>query len=126
MEFLSRQLAAVEPLERRRLRSTTPWGAIPRLIRQDVATDTFPHVTGAGESIAILDTGIDYTQPFLGGGFGPGFKVEAGYDFVDDDPDPMDTFGHGTNVAGILGASEFEFNGSRYQGIAPDVNLLAL
>lgn len=29
--------------------------------------------------------GIDYYHPALGGGFGPGFKVVAGYDFVGDD-----------------------------------------
>jgi subtilisin family serine protease len=51
----------------------------------------------------------------LGGGFGPGFLIAGGYDFVGDaytgsntpvpDPDPMDTcFGHGTHVAGIIAA----------------------
>lgn len=34
---------------------------------------------------ASLDTGIDYTHPALGGGFGSGFKVEGGYDLVGDD-----------------------------------------
>lgn len=49
----------------------------------------------------------------LGGGFGPGFKVADGYDFVGDDQypasgpkapddDPLDTRGHGTHVAGIV------------------------
>lgn len=28
--------------------------------------------------------GIDYTNPVLGGGFGPGFKVVGGFDFVGD------------------------------------------
>ena len=47
-----------------------------------------------------IDTGIDYTHPSLGGGFGPGHKVIGGYDFVGDaftgsntpqpDDDPMD------------------------------------
>lgn len=30
------------------------------------------------------DSGIDYTHPALGGGFGPGFKISKGYDFVGD------------------------------------------
>src|ERR1041384_3219305 len=91
----SRAGAAAELLEPRRFLSTVPWGGIPQLIRQDVAAQTFPHVTGKDQYIAVLDTGIDYTQPFLGGGFGDGFKVAGGYDFVDNDPDPIDTFGHG-------------------------------
>ncbi len=32
----------------------------------------------------MIDTGIDYTHPALGGGFGPGFKVAYGRDFVGD------------------------------------------
>ncbi|TFK66528.1 subtilisin-like protease [Pluteus cervinus] len=71
---------------------------------------------GQGIKIGIIDTGIDYTHPLLGGGFGPGFKVAGGYDFVGDayngsnqlvpDNDPLDQCnGHGTHVAGIVGAS---------------------
>ena len=32
----------------------------------------------------ILPVGTDYTNPFLGGGFGPGNKVAGGFDFVGD------------------------------------------
>src|SRR6185437_2724758 len=35
---------------------------------------------GKGVTVAIIDTGIDYTHPALGGGFGPGFKVAGGWD----------------------------------------------
>jgi len=31
-----------------------------------------------------IDTGIDYTHPFLGAGIGPGHKVIGGFDFVGD------------------------------------------
>src|SRR6185437_3370368 len=60
------------------------------------------------------------------GGFGPGFKVKGGYDFVDNDSDPMDTFGHGTANAGLIAASPYDLNGVHYQGIAPDASLVAL
>ncbi|CCO36026.1 Minor extracellular protease vpr [Rhizoctonia solani AG-1 IB] len=73
---------------------------------------------GKGITIGIIDTGIDYTHPFLGGKFGPGNKVVGGYDFVGDaytggaesqpvpDNDPLDQCeGHGTHVAGIIGAN---------------------
>ena len=34
--------------------------------------------------LCSIDTGIDYTNPFLGGAFGPGNKVIGGFDFVGD------------------------------------------
>ncbi|CAE6445663.1 unnamed protein product, partial [Rhizoctonia solani] len=39
---------------------------------------------GKGITIGIIDTGVDYTHPALGGKFGPGNKIIGGYDFVDD------------------------------------------
>ncbi|MBI2809143.1 MAG: S8 family serine peptidase [Planctomycetes bacterium] len=76
---------------------------------------------GAGYSVAVIDTGIDYNNPNLGGGFGPGFRVIAGWDFANNDANPMDDNGHGTHVAGIIGSSN-----QSYSGVAPDVNLIAL
>jgi subtilisin family serine protease len=76
---------------------------------------------GNGYSVAVIDTGIDYLDPSLGGGFGPGHKVIAGYNFVNNTADPMDDNGHGTVVAGEIGSSD-----STYSGVAPNVNLIAL
>ena len=115
----------IERLERRRLLAD-PWGASATVMDQDDAAALFPSVTGAGVTVAIMDSGIDYNHPALGGGFGAGFKVKGGFDFVDNDSDPMDTFGHGTNVAGIIAADNFSFGGFQYQGVAPDANLVAL
>lgn len=39
---------------------------------------------GQGVIIAIVDTGVDYNHPDLGGGFGPGYKIESGWDFRGD------------------------------------------
>src|SRR5689334_11458595 len=116
---------AVEALEERRLMADT-WGAFPKLVGQDVAATNYPLVTGAGTSIAILDTGIDYNHPALGGGFGPGHKVVAGYDYADDDADPMDTDGHGTGVAGLAAGLPYFYNNQKYQGVAPGADLIAL
>lgn len=77
-------------------------------------------VKGDGRTVAIIDTGIDYTLDDLGGGFGPGHRVADGYDFVNDDADPMDDHMHGTHVAGIVGAG-----GANLTGMAPDVTLTA-
>ncbi|HYC94012.1 MAG TPA: S8 family serine peptidase [Thermoanaerobaculia bacterium] len=75
---------------------------------------------GAGVRVAVIDSGIDYMHPALGGGIGSGFKVEGGWDFVESDADPMDVFGHGTHVAGIIAA-----NGGGLTGVAPEATLIA-
>ncbi|MGZ8852535.1 MAG: S8 family peptidase, partial [Thermoanaerobaculia bacterium] len=76
-------------------------------------------VTGVGVKVAVIDSGIDYTHPDLGGCFGGGCRVAGGHDFVNDDADPMDDNGHGTHVAGIVAA-----NGT-LKGVAPGATLLA-
>ena len=49
--------------------------------------------------VAIVDTGVDFTQPDLRG------KLVAGYDYVNNDQDPSDDNGHGTAVAGVVAAN---------------------
>ena len=73
---------------------------------------------GSGIKIAIIDTGVDYNHPDLFG-FGPNGKVIGGYDFVDNDNEPIDTNGHGTGVAGIIAAD------GNLKGVAPKAKLLA-
>ncbi|RKP26967.1 peptidase S8/S53 domain-containing protein [Syncephalis pseudoplumigaleata] len=84
---------------------------------------------GQGIRVGIVDSGIDYTHPALGGCFGAGCRVAYGYDFVGDDfrgmgtqkpdADPRDTCnGHGTHVAGIIGG-----NDAQVMGVAPGVVL---
>jgi hypothetical protein len=88
------------------------------LIGLDRVFSDYPY-RGNGYSVAVIDTGIDYRHPALGGGWGS--RVIAGYDFVNNDSDPIDDNGHGTHVAGIIGSSD-----ANYTGIAPGVNLVAL
>jgi subtilisin family serine protease len=75
---------------------------------------------GAGVTVAIIDTGIDYRHPALGSGFGPGFKVKGGWDFVNNDADPLDDNGHGTHVSGIVAGQSDVIT-----GVAPEASLVA-
>ncbi len=90
-------------------------------IRADIVQDSLGY-TGKGVLVGDVDTGIDYKNPALGGGFGPGFRVIGGYNFANLDNDPMDDNGHGTHVAGIIGAN----GGDSLRGVAPDVKFLAV
>ncbi|MAG45160.1 MAG: hypothetical protein CMH63_00100 [Nanoarchaeota archaeon] len=87
-------------------------------------------LTGRNIRIAVIDTGVDYTHPDLGGCNTKEFlerdceKVVAGYDFGENDPDPMDYSGHGTHVAGIV-AGTGEGSDGKYKGIAPDAKIYA-
>jgi len=82
---------------------------------------TYPNnfgIYGDGIKIAIIDTGVNYNHPDLYG-FGNNGKVVGGYDFVENDNSPMDTDGHGTQVAGVIAA-----NGN-LKGISPESKILA-
>lgn len=80
---------------------------------------------GAGMSIAIVDTGVDYSHPRLGGGGFPNDKVIGGRDFGDDDDDPSDCDGHGTACAG-LAAGDLGTQGDYIGGVAHNARLYAL
>lgn len=50
--------------------------------------------------VGVVDSGIDYLHPDLQNSMWP----SLGYDFVNEDNNPTDDFGHGTHVAGLIGA----------------------
>ena len=81
--------------------------------------------SGEGLSVAICDTGIDYTHVALGNGGFPNDKVIGGYDTGDDDRDPMDLQGHGTACAGIS-AGDLGTQGDYIGGVAWGAKLYAL
>jgi subtilisin family serine protease len=79
---------------------------------------------GAGQTVAVIDTGVAYDHKALGGGLGAGYRVVGGYDFAEGDSNPYDdgsAGGHGTHVSGIIAASD-----AVYSGVAPGVDLVSL
>ena len=90
--------------------------------------------------VAVIDTGIDYTHPDLaanmwvnpgeipGNGIdddGNGYVDDVyGYDFANEDGDPLDDFGHGTHVSGTIGA--VGNNGMGVVGVNWRVRIMAL
>ncbi|MFY8016638.1 MAG: S8 family serine peptidase [Inhella sp.] len=94
-------------------------------------------LTGRGVRVGIIDSGIDIDHPAFGGSgvnrttSFPTQRIPTGWDFVGDayntggtggalipqpDANPDDCGGHGTHVAGIVGA-----NGGGVRGVAPEV-----
>jgi thermitase len=80
--------------------------------------------TGNAVTVAVIDTGIDYTHPDLAGNY------IGGYDFATPDNDPMDDHGHGTHVAGTIAAALNNLSGDPAAeegvvGVAPNARILA-
>jgi serine protease len=73
---------------------------------------------GAGVTIAVLDTGVAYTnrKSFRRSPDLAGARFVAGWDFVDDDAYPLDRNGHGTHVASTI--AEQTDNGYGLTGLA--------
>jgi subtilisin family serine protease len=73
--------------------------------------------TGRGQTVAVIDSGIERDHPAVGGRVVESVRVELDADGeprVVDDPDGMDVVGHGTACAGIV------------HGFAPDADLVSV
>ncbi len=83
------------------------------------------NITGLGETICIIDTGIDYNHSALGNGWGN--KTIGGYNAITQQECAInnsacfDDKGHGTHCAGIAAS-----NDTIYRGVAPDAKLIAI
>lgn len=95
------------------LKQTVPWGVNRIGSRLVNAVGN----TGKGIKVGILDTGIDYNHEDLKGNY------RGGYNFVGNNNNPMDDNGHGSHVAGIVGAED---NDIGVVGVAPQAYLYSV
>jgi subtilisin family serine protease len=85
------------------------------------------HITDCSSVVvAVLDSGVDYTHEDLAANMWNGGSSFSnhGHDFVDNDGDPMDPNGHGTHVAGIIGA--VGNNGTGTTGVCQKASVMAV
>lgn len=93
------------------LAETLPWG-----VNRIDAERAWEVTRGAGIRVAVLDTGIDHLHRDLAPNFGGGVSFVPGESFTDGN-------GHGTHVAGIIGARQ---NGTGVVGVAPNCSLYSV
>jgi subtilisin family serine protease len=84
---------------------------------------------GTPVTVAVIDTGVDFSHPELAGANwvnpGPGKGGDLyGWNFIDDNADIRDLSGHGTIIAGIIAASSDRPFG--IAGINPWARIMAL
>lgn len=69
-------------------------------------------------TVAVIDSGVCLDHPDLAG------HILPGYDYIDDDENAMDVYGHGCSVAGIIAANVN--NATGIAGVAPNAQILPL
>ncbi|WFE63503.1 type VII secretion-associated serine protease mycosin [Micromonospora sp. WMMD714] len=94
-----------------------PVAAVPWPQQRYAPQRLTPLATGAGVTVAVIDSGVDRRHPQLRG------RVLDGADFLDPGGDgTRDCAGHGTGVASIIAAGEDA--GVAFRGLAPGVRIL--
>lgn len=79
-------------------------------------TDAWPLTQGAHVKVAVVDSGVDTSHPQLP-------NVDS-YDLTG--TDKRDCVGHGTMVAGIIGAQDDRSRHVRFLGVAPKAHLISI
>jgi subtilisin family serine protease len=82
------------------------------------APEAWDILQGSSVIVAVIDSGIDSSHPDIAA------NLIAGYDFVENDNIPNDLNGHGTHVAGIIGA--VGNNATGITGVSWSAKIMAL
>jgi subtilisin family serine protease len=75
---------------------------------------------GENTIVAVIDSGVDYNHEDMVNQM----HSNRGYDFVNNDNNPMDDNGHGTHVAGTIAAGSNNRKGTA--GVAPQAKIMAI
>lgn len=78
----------------------------------------WPLSRGAGQTVAVIDTGVARHRLL------PHLMPGGDYVYIGDGTDDCD--GHGTVVAGIIGAAEDPTGGAGFSGVAPDATIIGI
>jgi subtilisin family serine protease len=104
--YLPNKTVDVEILKTKQI---IPWG-----VKSINAPALWSKVTGKGVKVAVMDSGINFKHPDFGK------NLMAGYNAIDPTQPPIDDYGHGTLVSGVIAAQN---NSIGIVGVAPDVEL---
>jgi serine protease AprX len=129
---LVRGVSLNAPVRETTLVNFSPWSMATTFDQSVRATRMWNHSTGRGVGVAVIDTGIT--------GNGPDFQVSQSNSTsrviasVVVDPGAStaaDTYGHGTDVAGLIAGNGGYLPSSdpmwgKYAGTAPDANLISI
>jgi Ca2+-binding RTX toxin-like protein len=89
------------------------------------ADPRFAGINGQGQTVVVLDTGVNLDHPFFGADAdhnGVADRIVYSYDFTGaNSANANDGNGHGSNVASIVGSQD-----ATYTGMAPGCNIIAL
>jgi len=90
---------------------SVPWGV------ERIGAKSLGKIVNRQVNVAVLDTGIDLNHPDLQE------NIAGGINIIDPTKPPMDTDGHGTHIAGVIGAAN---NDIGILGVAPKASLFAV
>lgn len=102
------------------MRSSQPWRRkqmVPWNVSHVLGGASPPPHGGKNVRVGIIDTGIDLKHPDLAA------NIKGGINLIEPHKPPQDGHGHGTHIAGIIGACDNSFG---VVGIAPSVSLFAI
>ncbi|MDH6244724.1 type VII secretion-associated serine protease mycosin [Mycobacterium sp. OTB74] len=78
----------------------------------------WPLSRGSGQSVAVIDTGVARHRLLP--------HLRPGGDFVSSGDGTQDCDGHGTAIAGLIGASPAEGTPDAFSGVAPEATIIAI